>query len=154
MRSKERLSKRPAVPAVRVKRRTVSAGRLSCEVEVSPPGACATSELMERLCFRFPRLPQHACVNDEGPVFASVMDHTPLPHVLEHLVVELQAQAAERSGGRTPETGVFVGTTEWIDEGRTKAMVRVSFADDFDALRAFKEAAACLEDALRYTAAL
>lgn len=87
-------------------------------------------------------------------MFASVMDHTPLPHVLEHLVVELQAQAAERSGGRAPETGVFVGTTEWIDEARTKAMVRVSFADDFDALRAFKEAVACLEDALRYTAAL
>lgn len=154
MGSQERPLERPAVPSVRIKRMTVAAGRLSCEVEVDPPGACTTPELMERLCSLFPRLPRHACVNDRGPVFGSVMDCTPLPHALEHLVVELQAQAAAKEGGRAPEGGVFVGTTEWSDEARTKAVVRVSFADDFDALRAFKDAAACLDDALRYTAAL
>lgn len=154
MASSEGRSPQSAVPAVRVVRMEVAAGRLSCEVAVSPPDARMTPELAHVLCARYPRLSDHACVNDRGPTFGAVMADTSLPHALEHLVVEIQARAASGGKARRPEGGVFVGTTEWLDEGRTRALVRVNFADDFDALRAFREAVACLDDALRYTAAL
>ena len=81
-----------------------------------------------------PDLPQHACVNGVGPVFGAVMANTPLPHLLEHVVVDLQAAACP-----DPDR-VFTGVTRWTDRRAGKARVEVSYADDIVALRAFRDA--------------
>ena len=80
-------------------------------------------------------------MNDEGDTFAAVMDHTSIPHLLEHLVIDLQTQAAQEV---SDENAVFVGTTEWIDEFAGRARIEVSFTDDLVALRAFRDATAFL----------
>ena len=114
-----------------------------CELTVAPGHAPTTSpQLAERLCLRFPNLPAHTCINPEGDSFASVMAHTSLPHLLEHLVIELQAQTSGDS------STTFVGTSEWTDEKTGRARIEVNFADDLSALRAFRDAVEILNAAL------
>lgn len=126
-------------PALSIDRLTVRADRLVCEVSVAPGARrFTTPELLARVCAQHPNLPRHACVNDEGDTFGAVMERTSLPHLLEHLVIDLQAQEA------SDEDAVFVGTTEWLDEFAGRARVEVSFIDDLVALRAFRDATAFL----------
>ncbi|OUO91130.1 hypothetical protein B5F40_04760 [Gordonibacter sp. An230] len=126
----------PVRPALAIERLTVRTGRLVCHVALAPDAPRLTSPaLAARVCAAFPNLPHHACVNNVGDTFAAVMDCTPLPHLLEHLVVDLQAQAASPSSD-----DVFVGVTEWTDEEAGRARVEVSFTDDLIALRAFRDA--------------
>lgn len=129
--------------ALSVERITVGDGRLVCEVRLTPAAPRRTSpRLMARVLPFFPLLPQHACVNETGPRFGAVMDDTPLPHLLEHLVIDLQAREAPRA------EQVYVGTTDWIDEGQGMARVQVSFTDDLAALRAFRDAVRFLNESV------
>lgn len=133
-----------SVPVLAIERLTVRAGRLVCDVAVAPGAARMTSpQLAERIRAAFPNVARHACVNDEGPTFGAVMDHTSLPHLLEHLVIDLQTAAAPPDC----ET-VFVGTTEWTDELSGKARIQVNFTDDLVALRCFLDAADFLNGAV------
>ena len=126
-----------------IERLTVRVDRLVCEVAVAPGVRRSTTpELMARVCAQHPNLPLHACVNDEGDTFGAVMDRTSLPHLLEHLVIDLQTQAT------SDEDAVFVGTTEWVDEFAGRARIEVSFTDDLVALRAFRDATAFLNAAV------
>lgn len=119
-----------------VERFTVRADRLICDVVLAPDAPRTTTpDLAQRVCAAFPTLPQHACVNSAGNTFAAVMNHTSLPHLLEHLVIDFQTQAAPPDS-----TTVFVGTTEWTDEPAGRARIQVSFTDDLVALRAFRHA--------------
>lgn len=130
-------------PPLSIERLTVRADRLVCEVVVAPGAQrFTTPELVARVCAQHPNLPRHACVNEEGDTFGAVIKHTSLPHLLEHLVIDVQTQAS--SG----EDAVFVGTTEWTDEFAGRARVEVSFTDDLVALRAFRDATAFLNAAV------
>ena len=141
----------PGMPPLSLERLIVRADRVVCDVTLAPGAPRMSSPaLMARICAAHPDLPRHACVNDAGDTFGAVMDRTPLPHVLEHLVIDLQAQAAAARGAATPEGGgvVFVGTTEWTDQAAGRARVEVSFTDDLVALRAFRDAARFLNRAV------
>lgn len=122
---------------------TVKPDRIVCEVLIPDPAyRYATQDLIDRIRRDVPHLPDHTCKNAEGRTFAAVMDHTSTPHVLEHMIIELQAKAA-------PDPAkVFVGTTEWLDEHQGLARIEVSFTDDLDALRAFRAAVQILNEAM------
>lgn len=125
--------------AIAIERMVVGAGRLQCDVRLSPDAPRDTSaELMQRVCRRFPDLPRHSCINDRGATFGAVMDCTPLPHLLEHIVIDLQTRAAAK------DDAVYVGTTEWLDRAAGTACIQVNFTDDIAALRAFRDATAFL----------
>lgn len=120
------------------------ADRIICDVLVDSRAPRLTTPLLAaRVCATFPDLPLHACVNDEGDTFAAVMGHTSLPHMLEHLVVDLQSRAAPADS----ET-VFVGTTEWTDSFSGRARIEVNFTDDMVALRCFRDAVTFLNEAV------
>ncbi|BDE95147.1 cyanophycin synthetase family protein [Raoultibacter timonensis] len=119
---------------LRIESLVVQPGRIVCEVAVDPSQRYTTPRLAATLLGEHPTLAGHACVNEVGDTFGCVIERTPVPHLLEHLVIDLQA----RSGGRPDDT--FVGTTEWVDEARGRATVQVSFTDDLVALRAFRDA--------------
>lgn len=154
----------------------VHRGHLVCLVSFADAPRVTSASLMRRVLPAFPMLPQHACVNERGTTFAAVMDCTPLPHLLEHLVVDLQVRsqvaqharegAASRSVAPTASrTDAYagsaaqaeptsrerpiVGTSEWADERAGLARIDVSFADDQVALRAFRDAVAFLNETLR-----
>ena len=154
----------------------VHRGHLVCLVSFADAPRVTSASLMRRVLPAFPMLPQHACVNERGAMFAAVMDCTPLPHLLEHLVVDLQvrtqvaqharvgtasrsvaptASRADAYAGSaaqaepTPRERPIVGTSEWADERAGLARIDVSFADDQVALRAFRDAVAFLNETLR-----
>ena len=85
-----------------IERLTVRADRVVALVRAAPSARMSTPVLAARLRQEFPLVAHHACVNDEGCSFGDVMECTPLPHVLEHLVIDLQtrAHAQEREGER------------------------------------------------------
>lgn len=154
----------------------VHRGHLVCLVSFAGAPRVTSASLMRRVLPAFPMLPQHACVNERGTTFDAVMDCTPLPHLLEHLVVDLQVRSqiaqharvgtASRSVAPTasrtdaqagsaaqaepiPRERPIVGTSEWVDERAGLARIDVSFADDQVALRAFRDAVAFLNETLR-----
>lgn len=118
---------------------------------------------MSRVLAEVPTLARHACVNERGTVFAAVMDCTPLPHLLEHLVVDLQVRAESGQWFTLPGAAAeappsmadatcdrpIVGTSEWLDEAAGIARIDVSFADDLVALRAMRDSVAFLNELLR-----
>ena len=132
-----------SAPALSLDRLTVRDDRIVCELSLASGAPRATTPaLAARVRESFPGIGRHACVNDEGPTFAAVIDHTSLAHLLEHLVIELQARSAPK-GAPT-----LVGTTELLDAEGSCARVEVSFLDDIEALRAFRDAADFINEAL------
>lgn len=129
--------------ALSIERITVGDGRIRCRVKLSAQTQRYTDPvLMATVLAFYPTLAQHACKNDHGPTFASVMDHTSLPHLLEHLVIDVQTAHA------TDPSAAFVGFTQWLDESAGIACVEVSFTDDLDALQAFTLATRFLNNAM------
>jgi len=100
--------------------------------------ANTTPELVRAAIAAHPDLPIHTCVNGMGPTFGAVMNSTPLPHLLEHVVIDLQIASCSDSDR------VFTGVTRWTDRRAGRARVEVSYADDLAALRAFRDAAALI----------
>ena len=88
--------------ALAIERLTVRADRVVALVRAAPSARMSTPALAARLRREFPLVAHHACVNDAGDSFGDVMECTPLPHVLEHLVIDLQtrAHAQERRATR------------------------------------------------------
>ena len=84
-------------------------------------------------------------MNGAGDTFGAVMEATSLPHLLEHLVIDLQTQAAPPDA--SPDTA-YVGITRWTDENAGRAHIEVRFTDDLVALRAFRDAARFLNEAV------
>jgi hypothetical protein len=122
-------------PRLVVKSLRVEADRVIAMVLVEGAASADTdSHIAARAIAERPNLPIHTCVNGEGPLFGSVIDHTPLPHLLEHVVVDLQTAACP-----APDR-VFTGATRWADGHPERARVEVSYADDIVALRAFRDA--------------
>lgn len=161
---------------IRITRLHVRNDRVVADIALAPSAPRYTSpELVAHVLSAYPNLPKHSCVNERGTTFALVMNNTPVPHLLEHMVVDLQVRAAQQERaaqqGRaaqmqqdrpetrqvraaqqkpTPSTslGIVTGTSEWVSEQNGRARIAVSFADDLVALAAFKEAVGFLNDAL------
>jgi hypothetical protein len=77
-------------------------------VRVADPDHCTTASYpdLARDLFRlFPRLADHRCENGKGYSFRHEADDTELPHLLEHLILELQSEAMPH--------GALKGETDW-----------------------------------------
>lgn len=124
-------------------RLTVLPDRIEALVRINDPKARTTSpSLIEAILAQYPTLPLHACRNDAGPTFGAVMNQTSVPHLLEHLVIDIQTRqlAQDPAAQSLEESTVFTGTTQWSADDPNLAIVRVSFRDDLVALSALKKA--------------
>lgn len=140
--------KAPAAQGLSLLSIDVHADRMVCRVALSPgTPRMSDARVAAWLQSRLPTLGRHACVNDRGPTFSFVMDATPLPHVLEHVVIDLQVRADAEREDDGPEAA-YVGTTEWVDRNAGIARVEVSYADDIVALRSLRDGVALVNDAL------
>ncbi len=82
--------------------------RVKLVVEMPDPDCYSTKHAphIPKLLFRlFPHLARHRCENDSGFSFRRECRSTEIPHLFEHLIIELQGQA-QRSG-------VLKGETQW-----------------------------------------
>ena len=126
--------------AFAVERVAIERDRMALLVRVDGgPAAHLSPAAAERLRAARPRLARHACLNAEGAPFGDILARTSLPHVLEHLIIDFQAEMNDRSAA------TFVGTTEWLNEREGLARVEVNFTDDLIALAALKAASALIE---------
>lgn len=123
-----------------VERVAIERDRMALLVRVAGgPAAHLSPEAAVRLLRARPHLAEHACLNAQGEPFGAILDRTSLPHILEHLVIDFQAEFDDRSAA------TFVGTTEWLNEREGLARVEVNFTDDLIALAALKAARALME---------
>jgi hypothetical protein len=77
-------------------------------VEMPDPDCYTTDKVphLPRMLFKlFPHLEHHECDNHRGISFRRECEATEIPHLLEHLIIELQGQAAPHSG--------LAGETQW-----------------------------------------
>ena len=132
----------PATKALRIDKITVQADRIVAQTSVKPSFLYTTPELAKRVLEKRPNLAVHACINEKGPTFGAVIDHTPLPHLFEHIVVDILSQPGSEIDSISGDAKdvVVVGTSEWIDREKGLARVEVSYEDDLVALSALKEA--------------
>ena len=82
--------------------------RVKLVVEMPDPDCYSTKHAphIPKLLFKlFPHLARHRCENDNGFSFRKECRSTEIPHLFEHLIIELQGQA-QRSG-------VLKGETQW-----------------------------------------
>ena len=140
--------------AISLTKLDVSRGRMCAEVSIAQGARDTTPALAARALAEFPSLASHACVNEKGATFGHVIDNTPLPHLMEHLVIAYQMRATlekkrppcakvagDVDGIPAPAADfTYLGTSEWIDESCGHARITVNFADDLVALRAFRDA--------------
>lgn len=87
-----------------------------------------------------PTLARHACLNNENAPLAKELESSSLAHVLEHLIIDFQAED-------TQADFTFCGTTEWIDKPVGRARIQVNYKSDLAALKALKSACALLKEA-------
>ncbi len=128
---------------IRVRTVTVRTGRILFDIEVPDPAHRYSSpKLAAFVTTQYPNLLAHACVNGTGDVFGAVVETTSVPHILEHLAIDVQTRDAREADA------TFVGTTEWLDEEQGIARIEMSFRDDLHALRAFAEATRFLNTAV------
>lgn len=82
--------------------------RVKLVVEMPDPAKYTTDaipDLAERLFRLFPHLAEHRCHNDGGYTFRREARRTEIPHLLEHLIIELQTQARPHD--------ILKGETQW-----------------------------------------
>lgn len=116
--------------------------RIKLTVEMPDPDRFLTSQVphLPRGLFRlFPRLAQHKCENGQGLSFRQECRRTEIPHLFEHLIIELQSQAQPAE--------VLRGETEWnwrVDP-RGRFHVYVDYENELLAIGAIRLAERMME---------
>ncbi|MRS12616.1 MAG: hypothetical protein EG823_06050 [Actinobacteria bacterium] len=121
---------------------TVGADRVDVVLNVESAAAMRTSHdgsIVARAFDLLPGLADHRCANDDGRPFSEEIADTEVPHLFEHVVLELMA----RSG--SPRT--LKGETTWDFRRDGPGVFHVSLAYDNDlvCLGAVKAAARFVE---------
>jgi len=85
-----------------------NSNRVKLVVEMPDPNCYSTKHAphIPKLLFKlFPHLSHHRCDNDKGFSFRQECRSTEIPHLLEHLIIELQGQVLQ--------SGTLKGETQW-----------------------------------------
>lgn len=135
---------------MRVESVTVCADRIDAIVRVDDPARLRTSpdaEIAGRVLALLPGLASHRCENNDGLSFAEELSDTEVPHLFEHVVLELMAEAGSPRSLR--------GETSWDfkRDGRGVFRVSLEYDDDLVCLGAIKAACRVVRHALEGTEA-
>ena len=109
---------------------------MTLEIRVSPWDALVTQRQASKVLETYPNLARHVCVNEHGNTFGDDIAGTWPAHLLEHLAIELMAQAHGSGEG-------LMGHTQLTDE-KGLAITKLTFKDDIVALRCVKDAVAVI----------
>ena len=131
---------------MRVHSVTVCPDRVDVVVKVESAEAMRTSldnSIVVRALELLPGLATHRCVNDDGRTFAEELADTEVPHLFEHVVLELMAESG------SPRS--LKGETAWDfrRDGRGVFRVSLEYDDDLVCLGAIKAADKMIDYLLR-----
>lgn len=114
-----------------------NSNRVKLVVEMPDPKHCSTKYTphIPKLLFKlFPHLARHQCDNEDGFSFRRESRSTEIPHLFEHLIIELQEQVLQ--------TGTLKGETQWnwrVDP-RGRFHVYVEYSNELLVLGAIRAA--------------
>ena len=111
---------------IEIQKVTIDPVELAAKVRVADDAPLMTSEdyeATERVLGLVPGLVDHVCLGDDGATFGEVVSNTELPHLLEHLTVELLAKT-ERAGD------ISCGRTEASEDDDRTFTIRLDCPDD------------------------
>jgi hypothetical protein len=105
---------------------------VSVDLRIIGEPRVVTPELAAILLKQYPNLAKHACKsgkpasrnNPQGNLFGSKISGAMLPHLVEHLAIELLVQA---DNPQTPRP--YAGATSWLSHTNSTMRVRVSYYD-------------------------
>ena len=130
---------------LQVKRITVRKDKMDFDVSCSLPSLHADEKCAECVLGLLPNIARHVCVNRRGERFGDELVGTELPHLFEHVTIELLGRAFPQLAA----ANAFSGYTTWREElastmARNIALMRVTlvYVDDLAAMQAAKNAAA------------
>ncbi|MCD8199820.1 MAG: hypothetical protein LUD25_02530 [Coriobacteriaceae bacterium] len=133
---------------------TVRNGGLDLLVEVPLSSLYVDEAVAGRVTGLLPNITKHICVNDNGERFGDELVGTELPHLLEHVIIEIQGQAyaAADDGSDGAQAPAFSGHTSWAAEladtraqGIAQMRTTVTFHNDLVALAAVQEAVGLID---------
>ncbi len=115
----------------------LSTCRVRIVVEIADPEPYTTqgeARIPRRLFKMFPRIAAQRCGNDDGHSFRREAQATEIPHVFEHVILEIQDQV--RRGAGAP----FAGETQWnwTLDPRGRFYVTVDYENEIVALGAIR----------------
>ncbi|MDR0350563.1 MAG: hypothetical protein LBH64_03315 [Coriobacteriales bacterium] len=91
-------------------------------IRVEPPEARVDERLAKAALACRPSLAQHSCKHQGFGYFGDKLLGTSLPHLVEHVAIDLLVEAARASkAARLP----VAGNTSWLDRGRGLMRVRL-----------------------------
>lgn len=125
---------------------TVGPKKLTARVLVNPGMPLMTSEDVEataRVYYLAPAIADHLCLGDAGSKFQDCMGNTELPHLLEHLTVEIMNETGLADAISTGRTRNVMGDDRLFD-------VEVSCPDDALAIGALSSACFMMNWAFLY----
>lgn len=118
----------------------VRKGTLDLEVRCDIDALHVTSEQALRVLELLPNLAHHVCVNDAGnESFGAELEGTELPHLLEHVIIELQGRDSQNPSMLTGNTSWLEELAETAPQGYALMRTSVTFENDFTALAAMNE---------------
>lgn len=123
---------------ISVKSINVKKFRIVCIVEVANNYLYSNDKIKDKLLKICPTLLYHKCKNSHNNNFIDELGSTMLPHVFEHLIIDLQIK--ELSNKTITCNQQILGTSQWINKDNGLAKVELSYVDDLLALKAIKEA--------------
>lgn len=115
----------------------LSLGCVRLVVEIADSDAYTTqgnARIPRSLFKMFPRMATQRCHNDEGYSFRREAEATEIPHLLEHLILEIQDQV--RRGQGAPLTGET--QWNWTQDPRGRFYVTVDYDNEIVALGAIR----------------
>jgi hypothetical protein len=101
----------------------------------------ATPLLANALLQAYPNLAKHACKSGACGLFGKNIKGALLPHLVEHLAIELLVQADTHRGGGAAGR-IYAGNTTWLSRNSGTMRVRISYYDANATLDALNQAVA------------
>jgi hypothetical protein len=119
--------------------------RIRLRIAMPDPNRYLTSQVphLPKLLFQLmPRLSEHTCYNADGLTFRQECRNTEIPHLLEHLIIELQLQAQQQP------SDLLQGETEWnwTVDPRGHYLVSVDYENELLAVGAIRLAERILNE--------
>lgn len=134
------------MPLLAIEQIEVAEAVLHARVRVLDPDRMRTSvtpRLSERVLTLLPGLGRHSCENDASKRLIAELSNTEVPHLLEHVSVELMALAG------SPRSLKARTLWDFARDGRGVFRLQIAFDDDLVAIAALRDAAGVVEWLMR-----
>jgi len=97
-----------------------SGNSVSAAVCISPPNLIVNDKLASTILALRPTLREHVCKQKGFGTFGDKIVNTSLPHLVEHLAIDLLVQELE------PLPAPIAGATRWLNRAQGQAQIRIS----------------------------